>query len=560
LALLAEVHVLVPSREIRIFITVIAYGAGVDYCVFLIDRYREELDAGFTASEAAARAIGHAGGAVSASAATVICGIGMMAFAQFGKIREAGYVIPFCLIIVLCAALTFAPALLRLTGRWVFWPIGQVGATGEERGRGPMTRFLNRLFQPNFMPDFWSRIGPALARRPGLIWLTTVAVMAPFAVLAVLFYDKINYDPLSELPASAPSVAGASLLERHFAPGLQGPTTVLVQNNEINFDSDQGADLIRELSGRLEANKSALAIADLRSLARPLGTTEVAQESLARIPLPRPLAEQAIRRRASAYYVSHAGDLSGHVARLDLVLAVSPFSLQGIEQLDRIEHFLQAAFAEGLLPGSQVYFSGTAATIRNLRAVTRADQSRLQKLVPVTVFLLLLIAFRRPVLSFYLILTVLFSYLATLGATFLIFWMLDPQGFAGLDWKVPLFLFTILVAVGEDYNIFLVSRIDEERRTRGAIPGILTGLARTGRIISTCGFIMAGTFAALFAGSFLAMKELGFALAVGVLLDTLIVRPVLVPTFMIRLEIRRAQTRRSSPEARTQAAITQDVG
>jgi RND superfamily putative drug exporter len=318
--------------------------------------------------------------------------------------------------------------------------------------------------------------------------------------------------------------------------------------------------LIRELSGRLEANKSALAIADLRSLARPLGTTEVAQEALARIPLPRPLAEQAIRRRASAYYVSHAGDLSGHVARLDLVLAVSPFSLQGIEQLDRIEHFLQAAFAEGLLPGSQVYFSGTAATIRNLRAVTRADQSRLQKLVPVTVFLLLLIAFRRPVLSFYLILTVLFSYLATLGATFLIFWMLDPQGFAGLDWKVPLFLFTILVAVGEDYNIFLVSRIDEERRTRGAIPGILTGLARTGRIISTCGFIMAGTFAALFAGSFLAMKELGFALAVGVLLDTLIVRPVLVPTFMIRLEIRRAQTRRSSPEARTQAAITQDVG
>ncbi|HEV3119054.1 MAG TPA: MMPL family transporter, partial [Gemmataceae bacterium] len=195
LALLAEVHVLVPSREIRIFITVIAYGAGVDYCVFLIDRYREELDAGFTASEAAARAIGHAGGAVSASAATVICGIGMMAFAQFGKIREAGYVIPFCLIIVLCAALTFAPALLRLTGRWVFWPIGQVGPTGEERGRGPMTRFLNRLFQPNFMPDFWSRIGPALARRPGLIWLTTVAVMAPFAVLAVLFYDKINYDP-----------------------------------------------------------------------------------------------------------------------------------------------------------------------------------------------------------------------------------------------------------------------------------------------------------------------------------------------------------------------------
>jgi RND superfamily putative drug exporter len=139
--------------------------------------------------------------------------------------------------------------------------------------------------------------------------------------------------------------------------------------------------------------------------------------------------------------------------------------------------------------------------------------------------------------SLYLILSVLFSYLTTLGGTFLVFWLFNQEAFAGLDWKVPLFLFTILVAVGEDYNIFLVSRVEEERRTRGPVQGVLSALARTGRIISTCGFIMAGTFAALFAGSFLAMKELGFALAVGVLLDTLVVRPILVPTFLILLQL-----------------------
>src|SRR5205085_12206116 len=113
-----------PSRDLRIFITVLAYGAGVDYCVFLIARYQEELDAGAGIRDALARALARAGGAVTASAATVICGIGMLAFARFGKIREAGLVIPFSLVVVLGAALTFAPSLLCWAGRWVFWPRG----------------------------------------------------------------------------------------------------------------------------------------------------------------------------------------------------------------------------------------------------------------------------------------------------------------------------------------------------------------------------------------------------------------------------------------------------
>jgi putative drug exporter of the RND superfamily len=112
---------------------------------------------------------------------------------------------------------------------------------------------------------------------------------------------------------------------------------------------------------------------------------------------------------------------------------------------------------------------------------------------------------------------------------------MDPANFSGLDWKVPLFLFTILIAVGEDYNIFLMTRVDEERKVHGPVKGVTSALERTGSIISSCGIIMAGTFSSLMAGSMVGMHQLGFALAVGVLVDTFIVRPIMVPSFLILL-------------------------
>jgi RND superfamily putative drug exporter len=152
-----------------------------------------------------------------------------------------------------------------------------------------------------------------------------------------------------------------------------------------------------------------------------------------------------------------------------------------------------------------------------------------------SVFLILIALLRGLVIPFYLLLSVLFSYYAALGVSIAVFWALDPHGFVGIDWKVGVFLFTILIAVGEDYNIFLLTRVREEQARHGTVCGVAEAVSRTGPVISSCGVIMAGTFASLMAGSLNEMKQLGFALAFGVLLDTFVVRPVLVPAFLILL-------------------------
>jgi RND superfamily putative drug exporter len=236
-----------------------------------------------------------------------------------------------------------------------------------------------------------------------------------------------------------------------------------------------------------------------------------------------------------------------------LVLDRDPLSRDSIEDLERIDHVLRSE-TPAELKDSEIEYVGSTASLRDLKDVTSNDLRRMEFLVPAVVFVILLLFLRRPVVSLYLIISVLFSYLATLGVTIVLFRSLDPAGFAGLDWKVPIFLFTILVAVGEDYNIFLMRRIKEEEAHLGPVQGVRAGLVKTGGIISSCGFIMAGTFAALLAGSLVEMKQLGFALGFGVLLDTLVVRPLLVPAFLLLLPGRRANPVEKRERGSMQAA------
>jgi RND superfamily putative drug exporter len=534
LAIMAGHDLIGLSETNRIYITVLAYGAGVDYCLFLTSRYREELQRETNPGKALAKAMGKVGGTLTASAATVICGIAMLVLGKFGKYHQAGITIPFSLFVVLCSALTLSPTLLRLTGRWAFWPLGPASRATEQPTTLSAAGRLGYLLSFRFSAAAWERIGQALQRRPGTIWLTSTLVMAPFALVAVANYNSWDYGIVNDLPPNAPSRAGNHTLQQHFPAGFE-PLIVLIQHEAVDFTTAAGSRLIEALTARLDKRKDALHIEDIRSVARPLGITATEKEVLSGLErLSEPALYKEMRARALDHYVSHAGELKGHVTRIELVSGLDPLSRQGIESFAQLESILQTELPPGL-EGGHIGLAGPQASLRDLQVVTTNDLMHIELAVPIMVFVILIFFLRELVVSIYLILTVLFSYLATLGVTNLVCWLIDPAGFSGLNWKVPIFLFTILIAVGEDYNIFLLTRVKEERDAHGPLAGVTRAVVNTGGIISSCGFIMAGTFASLVAGSLPEMKQMGFALAFGVLLDTLLVRSLLVPAFLILL-------------------------
>jgi RND superfamily putative drug exporter len=366
-------------------------------------------------------------------------------------------------------------------------------------------------------------------------------VLAPLAVVGAR--TKSNYSQLADLDPDRPSVIGANVVKRYFAVGELSPTVVLIDNPGLDFRSQAGRDAIEAVTRRLQALSE---VAEVRSLTQPVGKPPA-------VGLDRNLFERVtdplIHLAAESRYVSTTppsrADLN-HIARFDLVFRTDPFSEASLEALERVRAVLQESVGVGqpLHGTTAIGVAGSTSAVNDLRRVTTLDQRRMYLLVTLGVYAILVALLRRPGISLYLIGTVVLGYLASLGVTDLVFRALHrgPEPWGGLDWTVGFFLFVILVAVGEDYNILLMARVLEEEGKYGVREGTRRAVAHTGGIISSCGLIMAGTFGSMLTGNLTSLRELGFALGLGVLLDTFLVRPILVPAFVVL--VHRAHTRR----------------
>ncbi|WP_435017039.1 MMPL family transporter [Tundrisphaera sp. TA3] len=507
----------------NIFVIVVLFGAGTDYCLFLIARYREELARGRSGTDALREAIEQVGGALVASAGTVIVGLGMLWFSSFAKIQYTGPAIALSLAIGLLAALTLAPVLLHRLRGAVFFPFRP---PHHEKGADRDQESLAQI--P--LSAFWESVASFVIRRPGLILLLSLGALAPFALIGAR--TSSNYSQLTDLSQDQPSVIGAKIVRGYFAAGELGPTTLILHHPGLDFRSEVGRVETEKLCKKLAQHPN---ITEVRSVSRPLG---LPPENLGEI-----LSDRIRRPFVDPRYVGispvDASDRN-HISRIDLIFKSDPFadaSLLSLDEVRRIvgDHLSTDPAMKGVVAQGVI---GSTSMVADLKNVTTEDEYRMYYLVTLGVYVILVVLLKRPLICLYLIATVILGYLASLGMTELVFRYLHegPDPWVGLDWKVSFFLFVILVAVGEDYNIFLMSRVIEEEKKHGVIEGTRQAIMHTGGIISSCGLIMAGTFGSMITGNLTALRELGFALALGVLLDTFIVRPVLVPAFLVILD------------------------
>src|SRR5579883_1074967 len=243
----------------KVFVIVVLFGAGTDYCLFLIARYSEELGRGRAKVEALGEAIRQVGGALVASAGTVIIGLGMLYFSSFAKIKYTGPTIALSLAVALAASLSLAPALLGWLGDAIFWPF---------RAPRQTSRGDRESESPDSLPatGFWVRVADLVVHYPLGILSICLMVLTPLAAVGARTHS--NYNQLADLDPDRPSVIGANIVRRYFAPGELSPTTALIDNPGLDFRSERGQAAIEATSRRLLALDN---VAEVRSLTRPVG-------------------------------------------------------------------------------------------------------------------------------------------------------------------------------------------------------------------------------------------------------------------------------------------------
>jgi len=533
----------------RIFVVVILFGAGTDFCLFLISRLREELDQ-WSWDEACQRSLSGVSGALVGSAMTTIVGLGMLWIAEFGKFAYTGPIVAICLAIGLLVCLTFTPAILSLVGPKAFWP-SNVSVITTPVGERLPTKTNSGL---------WGLIALKLTRYPVATIVVGLGLLCPPAIFGYLNEDNVTYDISSQLNRSAESRRGLRLVQEHFDIGRVNPLTLLIvlpkaiSNERLRDEAKSLAEQLYKIDG----------VVAVRSADDPLGDFPPDRAMSL-------LSADAWKRRALKthritrnYFFSDELSFQNRLARLDVVMEGNPFDIGTANKVKKLETSLGEITDEASFwKGSKVRFAGTTPSIIDLRTVTLSDNRRIKIAVVAAVFVVLVIVIRRVVLCGYLIATVLLSFYATLGLSILFFRFAYGDDYVGLDWKLPLFLFVILVAVGQDYNVYLVTRIIEEQSERsGWLSALRRAVARTGGIITACGLVMSATFFSMTASAWLpwlanwiglgsqhettslrGIVELGFALGLGVLIDTFYVRTILVPSF-VALTDRFTNTRR----------------
>ncbi|TDC68555.1 MMPL family transporter [Streptomyces hainanensis] len=463
---LADRDVVRVDGQVQGILSILVIGAATDYALLLAARYREEVVRHDHNLAAARAAVARSSGAIVASAATVGLGLLALLASDLTNNRALGPVGAIGIVCAVISTLTFLPAVLVLLGRAAYWPARPRPA---EDGAGAGTGSTGGR-------GVWPRIARLVDRRPRRVWAATALLLAVCAGFAPTLNSQGV--PLDETFVNdAPSVAAQETLGEHFPGGAGNPAVIIA-------DADHTA----EVTAAAEATAGVASAAVVTASGAPAEAAE-------------PLV------------------VDGRV-RVDATLqdAVDSEAAQGtIRQLRTNLHAIS---------GADALVGGYTAQQYDTQATAGRDRLVIVPVVLIVILLILVALLRSLLMPLLLVTTVALNYLATLGVSALLFQQV--LGFSGTDASVPLYGFVFLVALGVDYNIFLMSRVREETLGHGTREGVLRGLVSTGGVITSAGVVLAATFGALTVIPLAFLFQIAFIVAFGVLLDTLVVRSLLV--------------------------------
>jgi RND superfamily putative drug exporter len=428
-------------------LSVLVFGAGTDYALLLISRYREELLNFTNRHEAMARALRESGPAILASGTTVILALLTLTFAQLDGNRALGIACATGVFLAMVTALTVLPAALVVFGRWIFWPLTPKFGGVNKSDTG-----------------LWAKLGKGVSRKPVIVAIVGFILLGAMASGASGL--KIGLSATDRFLAKPEAVAGQEVLAKAFAAGSSTPTTIIVNN-------DQVATVVAK----------AEAVSGVDSVKVGVNNDEITKVDVV---------------------LTDASGTDGAYAT--------------IEKLRDAVHGVEGADAK---------VGGLDAQGLDVKNAYAADQGLVIPLILALVFIVLVLLLRSIVAPVLLLLTVVASFFASLGAGWLVF--VNILGFPALDLSVFLFSFLFLVALGVDYNIFLVTRAKEEAEKLGTRQGMIKALSSTGGVITSAGVLLAAVFAVLGVLPLVALAQIGVIVCIGVLLDTLLVRTVIVP-------------------------------
>ncbi|QXE01361.1 MMPL family transporter [Terribacillus sp. DMT04] len=446
--------------------TVLLFGAGTDYCLFLINRFRENLWEIKSRKTAIVRSLTSAGGAIAMSGLTVIVAMLVLLVADYGSINR--FAIPFgiAIFIMLLASLTLVPALLTIIGRASFFPF--IPRTEEmQEKRAQKKGKPVRTKKPH--NKFGKSIGNMVVRHPWKIAIGTIIILGILAGVASRI--TYTYDTLSSFPDDMPSKEGFSILTEHMNAGELAPVSVITQTDD----------------------------------------PEAVRTTLADLPY------------AAAVMEPEQAETDNQLVRIQLELEENPYSNEAMAHIPDI----RKAVADVTGSSDTVWIGGQTAEQYDTQQVTKHDEKWIIPIVVGFITLLLLTYLRSITATIYLVATVLLSFFSALGLG----WLILHYGFGvdAIQGFIPLYAFVFIVALGEDYNIFMISSIWKRSKTMPIKQAIADGVAHTGGVITSAGLILAATFAVLTTLPIQILVHFGTITAIGVLLDTFLVRPFLVP-------------------------------